>query len=165
MLCTATLISFLQVSQFISGIILHFINSVCILITLSIFTDITAPVMLGFELDLVTSVLAVVFDSGVDATSLDFTQITFTDGVDSESVTLTSGNAVTDIGIVIVVFITTNDQSLLSDHATICKSAASCYMSITSNFASDYSTNPVLAIPLDSSLPVCGTISMICFSV
>ena len=114
-------------------------------------TDSIPPSVESFSFDLNTGELSLTFDSVVKTSTADSGAFSFSDG-GTATITLSWTSSDPDNNIISLALSSEQQGSLAS--SGICLSVETCFIFFSSEFISDPSGNPVVAIPMDMALQV-----------
>ena len=116
------------------------------LMVTSLLPDVTPPRFLAFPVfDLNTGFFTFIFSEPINGSSIDFTQVTFSNALTNptKNVTLTEGVTSPD-NVEIDFFMPKNDLNALKYKLDLCTSRDNCWVQLPSFFISDIGSNPFL---------------------
>lgn len=117
------------------------------------FPDLTRPQLTQFSVNLNLETLTLNFDEPVNASSLDPTGITLTNGPSGDTMyTLTGGNTTSVNGLQLVVYVSVHDLNEIKRQESLFVDTESSFIAISQTVVSDMSGNPVVEITVSNAL-------------
>ena len=132
------------------------IQAVTALMADSYVSDVTAPELVSFILDLSNEIIVLSFTETVNASSNDATQLTIQNSRTSiiDFVVLRDSNSTSLDSDVITIFLNQNDLNLIKSNLDLGTEINNTYVSITMNFIADMAGNDITAIESTNALGV-----------